>query len=65
MPDISFELGNVDLIVIAVYFAIVIGAGLLLSGKSENSEEYFLAGRSMGWGLIGFQSLHRRYLRLP
>ena len=54
MPDISFELGNVDLIVIAVYFAIVIGAGLLLSGKSENSEEYFLAGRSMGWGLIGF-----------
>ena len=54
MADIVFELTTFDYLVIAFHFSLVIGIGLVLSGKSTNSEEYFLAGRSMGWGLIGF-----------
>lgn len=54
MQDFSFSLSTLDIAVIGIYFVVVISAGMLLAGKSENTEEYFLAGRKMTWPLIGF-----------
>ena len=54
MPDIVFELSTLDMSIIVIYFAIVIGAGLFLSGQASDAKDYFLAGRSMKWPLIGF-----------
>ncbi|NVJ70101.1 MAG: sodium/solute symporter [Alphaproteobacteria bacterium] len=54
MQDFSFNLSTLDISVICIYFVVVVAAGMLLAGKSENTEEYFLAGRKMTWPLIGF-----------
>lgn len=43
-----------DLTIIFVFFAGVIGLGLLKSTKEKTSEDYFLAGRGLKWWLIGF-----------
>ena len=42
-----------DLIIIALYFAFIVYAGLRYR-KTNDSESYFLAGRSMTWPVIGF-----------
>lgn len=42
-----------DLVIILVYFAFIVYAGLRYS-KTKDSESYFLAGRSMTWPVIGF-----------
>ncbi|MFB7639668.1 sodium:solute symporter [Peribacillus butanolivorans] len=41
-------MGNLDLVVISVYFAILIGVGILGSFKAKTSEDYVLAGRNLG-----------------
>src|SRR6266403_941538 len=46
-------LATLDLVIIGVYFAIVFGIGLYFSLKERSSEEYFLAGRDIGWFFIG------------
>jgi SSS family solute:Na+ symporter len=46
-------LANLDLIIIAVYFLIVFGIGLYFARKERTSEQYFLAGRDIGWFFIG------------
>lgn len=43
-----------DLLVFALFFAAVVGLSLYKSHRGRNSEEYFLAGRSLNWWLIGF-----------
>src|ERR1700756_4788401 len=47
------NLATVDLIIIGVYFAIVFGIGLYFARKERTSEDYFLAGRDIGWFFIG------------
>lgn len=42
-----------DLIIIALYFIFIVYAGLRYR-KTNDSESYFLAGRSMTWPVIGF-----------
>lgn len=42
-----------DLIVIAGYIFLVLAIGLYFRNKHKNSEEYFLAGRNVGWVAIG------------
>jgi solute:Na+ symporter, SSS family len=44
---------TLDLVIIAVYFAIVFGIGLYFARRERSSEEYFLAGRDVGWFFIG------------
>lgn len=45
---------NIDTLVVILYFAVVLYLGLLSSRKiSNNVDEYFLAGRSLGWFAIG------------
>src|SRR6266436_3146543 len=46
-------LATLDLVIIGVYFAIVFGIGLYFSLKERTSEDYFLAGRDIGWFFIG------------
>ncbi len=52
MPD--FQLTTLDLTIVLVYFAGVIAHGLWVSRGKESSSDYFLAGRQLGWFLVGF-----------
>src|SRR5258708_2373667 len=42
-----------DLLIIRGYFAIVFGIGMYFDRKERSSEDYFLAGRDIGWFFIG------------
>jgi SSS family solute:Na+ symporter len=46
-------LAPVDIAIIAIYFLIIFGIGFYFAKKGRNSEEYFLAGRNIGWFAIG------------
>jgi SSS family solute:Na+ symporter len=46
-------LAPVDLAIIAVYFVMVFGIGFYFSRRERTSEDYFLAGRNIGWFAIG------------
>jgi solute:Na+ symporter, SSS family len=46
-------LSPIDLAIIGVYFLVVFGIGFYFSRKERTSEEYFLAGRDVGWFFIG------------
>ncbi|WP_299046376.1 sodium:solute symporter [uncultured Tateyamaria sp.] len=55
MGDAKFDLHWIDYAIVVVYFIGVIGHGIYVSRKSKGgSEDYFLAGRSLPWYLIGF-----------
>ncbi|MFB3131341.1 MAG: SLC5 family protein, partial [Rhodothermales bacterium] len=43
-----------DVVAFVAFLAAVIGISLYASRKEDNSEDYFLAGRSLFWWLIGF-----------
>jgi SSS family solute:Na+ symporter len=43
-----------DVVTFVAFLAAVIGISLYVSRKEENEEDYFLAGRKLTWGLIGF-----------
>ena len=47
------DLTTVDLVVFVGFLAVVIGVSLYAGRRERSSEDYFLAGRSLGWGLIG------------
>ena len=47
------ELEFLDILIFAVFILIVISFSLYKGKKSETSEDYFLAGRGLSWGLIG------------
>jgi len=47
-------LGLVDLIVFVLFMALVVIISLYAGRKERSSEDYFLAGRSLTWPLIGF-----------
>ena len=42
-----------DLIIILGYLALILYVGLRLSGRVKNAEDFFLAGRSLAWYVIG------------
>src|SRR5712692_8835461 len=46
-------LATIDLVIVGLYFAIVFGIGLYFARKERTSEDYFLAGRDIGWFFIG------------
>jgi len=47
------ELNPVDLACFVGFIVMVIAVSLFASRKEDDSEDYFLAGRNLGWGLIG------------
>jgi solute:Na+ symporter, SSS family len=46
-------LAPIDIAIIVVYFIIIFGIGAYFAKKGRSSEEYFLAGRNIGWFAIG------------
>lgn len=48
------ELSAVDIITFVGFIAVVVGVSLYASRKEDTQEDYFLAGRRLSWGLIGF-----------
>ena len=55
MPE--FALTSLDITVVVLYAFVIFGIGLYFSRKTEDGEDYFLAGRSLTWGLIGISLL--------
>ena len=43
-----------DLVIIALYAIVILIIGIAVSRKATSGEEFFLAGRSLGWLAIGF-----------
>ncbi|MCH8568043.1 MAG: sodium:solute symporter [Balneolales bacterium] len=52
MTDIT--LSNLDKIIIVGYFVIIVLIGVIVTRKTKTGDDLFLAGRSLGWGVIGF-----------
>jgi len=52
MPQ--FELTTIDLVVVAAYVVFIVWVGFYVSRRTETTDDYFLAGRSLTWWLIGF-----------
>ena len=50
----KIQLDMLDYVVIAIYFAVVFYIAWSVTKKEkESSEDYFLAGRNLGWFAIG------------
>ena len=47
-------IGNLDIGIIIGYFLVVLFIGFSYTRKNSDGKEFFLAGRSLGWGAIGF-----------
>ena len=55
MGDAKFDLSWIDYAIVLIYFIGVVGHGIYVSKKLKGgSEDYFLAGRTLPWYLIGF-----------
>ena len=52
MPQ--FELHAADLLLIVLYAAAIVGYGVYVARQEDDTEDYFLAGRSLTWWLVGF-----------
>jgi len=50
----SFELALADILVIIAYVVVILAIGFRVSRRTATTEDYFLAGRSLTWPLIGF-----------
>ena len=55
MPE--FTLTTLDTTVVVLYAFVIFGIGLWVSRQTDDGEDYFLAGRSLTWGLIGISLL--------
>lgn len=45
---------TLDYVVIGAYFAVVFTIGIIIARRTHSGEDLFLAGRSLGYGAIGF-----------
>ena len=43
----------IDYVVVGLYFALILGIGIYTSKNKDNTSEYFLANRNLGWFVIG------------
>jgi len=44
----------IDYTIFGVYFAVVLGIGIYFYRRNKNREDYFVGGRQISWGHIGF-----------
>jgi len=51
--DIHSALTSLDYLVILIYIVVILAIGFWVSLRKKHSEDFFLAGRSLGWGNIG------------
>ena len=51
-PEFSFS--PLDLAIIGLYAAVILGKGVWLArARADTAEDYFLAGRNVVWPLVG------------
>ena len=50
----TFELTLLDISMVMAYVVVIVAIGLYFSQHQESTDDYFLAGRSLTWGIIGF-----------
>lgn len=50
----EITLSTLDIAIIIGYFLFIIGIGVYVTKRTKTGEDLFLAGRSLGWGVIGF-----------
>lgn len=55
MPEVN--LATIDIVMVCVYLAVIVWLGLHFARRSKSVDDYFLAGRSLTWWLIGFSLL--------
>ncbi|MEM9997357.1 MAG: sodium:solute symporter, partial [Bacteroidota bacterium] len=53
----TFTLTPLDIAAVVLYGLLIFGIGVYFSRRTEDGEDYFLAGRSLTWGLIGISLL--------
>jgi len=49
----QFNLEGIDIIILLLYLVFIMWKGFSFAKKQDNAEEYFLAGRSLIWPLVG------------
>lgn len=52
MPE--FQLAPIDLVMVGLYVVFIVAVGFYVSKKTKTTDDYFLAGRTLTWWLIGF-----------
>ena len=57
-------ISTIDLGVIVLYFVVVVSLGLWVARQTSSSEDLFLGGRTLTWGIIGFSFLRLIFLVL-
>lgn len=50
----EFNIGLIDGTIVILYFIFIMWRGFKYVKQNQNAEEYFLAGRSLSWPLVGF-----------
>ena len=50
----TFELTALDISMVMAYVVVIVGIGFYFSRHQESEDDYFLAGRSLTWSIIGF-----------
>lgn len=53
----TFTLTPLDIGAVVLYALVIFGIGVYFSRRTDDGEDYFLAGRSLSWGLIGISLL--------
>ena len=53
LQQTAVSISNIDIGIVISYFVVVIAIGLWIARSTKTGEDYFLGGRSFGWGLIG------------
>ncbi|MEI4472833.1 sodium:solute symporter [Frigidibacter sp. MR17.24] len=54
MEQVQSQITALDIGVIVAYLAVTIAIGLWVARRTSTGDDLFLAGRSLGWGAIGF-----------
>lgn len=52
MPE--FKLATIDIAMIGIYVVFIVAVGIYVAFRTRTTTDYFLAGRSLSWWLIGF-----------
>jgi len=53
----EFTLAPLDIVMVAIYVVFIIAIGFYFARRTKSETDYFLAGRSLTWWLIGFSLL--------
>ena len=53
----QMQLSGLDFLCVALYALVVVGLGLWFAREQKTSSDYLLAGRSMGWIVVGISQL--------